>query len=48
MPRQKQQYIGTHKVYQLQSGSFNVRIKLANGKIHSITSKTIRELRQLV
>lgn len=47
MPRQKQQYIGTHKVTQLPSGSYNVRIKV-NGKNHSFSAETVRELRQLV
>lgn len=48
MAKQKQQYIGTHKVNILRSGSFNVKIKQKNGTQVSITAPTIRELRYKV
>lgn len=42
----KQQYIGTHAVRRLKSGSFNVVIKLAGTNSQkSITAPTMRELR---
>lgn len=47
MAKQKQQYIGTHKVNVLRSGSFNVKI-WENGRQVSITAPTIRELRYKV
>ena len=43
----KQQYIGTHKVYLLPSGAYNVRIRIGD-KRYSLTASTLRELRQQV